>query len=117
VETAASNPLFSSDLWRRALESYAKSTQLTIEVFDVTGRQIVGPVHATPLFQLFEETTGYDPGLFMECARRCLSQTTNDRPAVIVSEFYGLSAIGTSLVLDEQIVGRGGRRICPRGFL
>ena len=105
MRTEASNPLFSSDLWRRALESYAKFTQLTIRIFDVNGSQILDPVHASPLFQLFEETTGYDPGLFMECAGRCLSQTINDRRAVIVSEFCGLSVIGTSLALDEQIIG------------
>lgn len=101
---AANNPLFSSDLWSRVLESYAQATQLTIKVFDVHAGQVLGPVNATPLFQLFEEATGYDPGIFMECASRCLAQT-NDRPAVMVSEFCGLSVIGTSLVLAGEIVG------------
>ncbi|HEX3875421.1 MAG TPA: sensor histidine kinase [Bryobacteraceae bacterium] len=104
MRTAASSPLFGSDHWSRALESYAKATQLTIKMFDVDAAQILGPVHATPLFQLFEEK-GYDPGIFMECAQRCLSQTTDVRPAVMVSEFCGLAVIGTSLVLDDQIVG------------
>ena len=99
---AASNPLFTSDLWSRVLESYAQATQLTIKVFDVDARQVLGPVNATPLFQLFEETTGYDPGIFMECASRCLAQTT-DRPAVMVSEFCGLSVIGTSLCSPARL--------------
>jgi signal transduction histidine kinase len=102
--TAESSPLFSSELWNRPLESYARATQLSLKVFDLNARQILGPVHATPLFQLFEEK-GYDPGIFMECVRRCLSQTSDVRPAVMVSEFSGLSVIGTSLVLDDQIVG------------
>lgn len=104
MAAAASNPLFSSELWDRALDSYAKATRLTIKVFDLNARQVLGPVHATPLFQLFEETTGYDPRIFMECAHRCLAQTIDVRPSVIISEFYGLAVIGTSLALDNQIV-------------
>jgi signal transduction histidine kinase len=101
----SSDLLFGSELWGRALERYAQATHLTIKIFDTDGRQILGPVHATPLFQLFVETTGYDPGLFIDCARGCLSQTISDRPAVMVSEFCGLAVIGTSLGLGEQIVG------------
>ena len=66
-------------------------------------RAVPGAVHPTPLFQLFEQS-GYDPGIFAECAHRCLVQTT-DRPAVVVSQIHGLSVVGTSLVLGGEIVG------------
>ena len=102
---AASNTLFSSDYWVRAFESYSKAVQLTIKLFDTSSRPILEPVHSTPLFQLFEETTGYDPGLFVECARRCLAQAPHSRPPVIVSEFCGLTVIGTSLVFHGEIAG------------
>ena len=98
------NPLFSSDVWRRALESYASAVQLTVKLFDAQGRVAFGPIHPTPLFQLFYETALYEPGIFGECARRCITHS-DSRPAVIVSEFCGLSVVGTSLMLNDEIVG------------
>ena len=97
------NDLFTSDLWLRALERYASDTHLSVKLFDADERVVFGPIHPTPLFQLFEDK-GYDPGIFAECARRCLAQTDH-RPAVMVSEVYGLAAVGTSLVLEGKIVG------------
>ncbi len=99
----ANNALFSSDLWLPALVSYASGTRLSVKLFDAEERVVFGPIHSTPLFQLFEER-GYDPGIFAECARRCLAQTES-RPAVLVSEVYGLAVVGTSLVLESKIVG------------
>src|SRR5262245_40253846 len=104
MESLTNNALFSSGLWERALESYASAVHLTGKLFDADARVVLGPIHPTPFFHLFEATTGYEPGLFAECARRCLAQT-HGRPAVMVSEFYGLSVVGTSLVLDGTIVG------------
>jgi Sensory domain found in PocR len=99
----SSEVLFSSDLWQPALEKYARAAHLTVKLFDHELRAIGGPIHPSPLFRLFDET-GYDPGIFAECVRRCLVQT-QDRPAVIVSQFHGLAVVGTSLVLDGKIVG------------
>jgi signal transduction histidine kinase len=103
--TLLNSGLFSgSDLWKGALESYASATHLSIKLFDAQARVALGPVHPTPLFQLFKKSQGYEPGLFAECARRCLSQT-KDRPAIVVSKFCGLAVVGTSFVLDGKVVG------------
>jgi signal transduction histidine kinase len=95
--------LFNSDTWRRALENYASSAHLTVRLYDAEASVVLGPVHSTPLFQLFEERR-YVPGLFIECARQCLAQT-GSRPVVIVSKNNGLSVVGTSLQLEGEIVG------------
>lgn len=97
------NDLFSSDLWNRALEKYAVGTHLTVQLYDRYERRVLGPIHPTPLFQLFDEG-GYDPGIFAECARKCLAQTEK-RPAVVVAQLHGLAVIGTSLMLEGDVVG------------
>ena len=95
--------LFGSDLWTPALDKYAEATGLSVELFGVDERVVLGSKHLTPLIALFREY-GYDPGLFADCARRCLSQTI-DRPAVAVAELNGLAVVGTSLMLEGAIVG------------
>lgn len=99
----AGGRLFGSDLWEAALEKYAGATHLTVRLFDAEERAVFGPVHPTPLFGLFDEA-GYDPGIFAECARRCIAQTEK-RPAIIVSQFHGLAVVGASLALEGRIVG------------
>ena len=64
---------------------------------------VCGPAPATPLYALLHEH-GYDPGLLAECVRQCLAQT-EDRPAVTVAQSHGLAVVGTSLLLEGQIVG------------
>lgn len=99
----SSKVLFSSDLWEKALEKFATAAHMTVKLYDNELRAVSGPIHSTPLFQLFDER-GYDPGIFVECVRRCIVQT-KDRPAVIVSQFHGLAVVGTSLLLEGKIVG------------
>jgi signal transduction histidine kinase/CheY-like chemotaxis protein len=99
----ADDILFDGALWRPALEKFAAVTHLTVNVYGAGGHVVCGPVHATPLFAALT-ARGYDPGIFTECARQCLAQTT-ERPAVIVAPTYGLAVVGTSLVLEEEIVG------------
>lgn len=103
VTDLAGNGLFGSDLWQGALEKYGSATHLTVRLFDSDEHAVFGPVHPTPLFQLFD-ATGYDPGIFAECAHRCIAQTEK-RPAVLVSQFHGLTVVGASLVLEGSIVG------------
>ena len=97
------NALFSSDLWEPALAKYAAATHVTVKLFDTDLRIVFGPIHPTPLFEIFDRG-GYDPGLFAECARQCLEQTT-ERPAVTVSKIHGLAVVGTSLLLEGKVVG------------
>ena len=94
---------FSSDLWEAALEKYASATHLTVRLFDADGRAVFGPVHPTPLFQLFDNNR-YNPGIFAKCAAQCIAQT-DQRPAVLVSQFHGLAVIGASLWLEGRVVG------------
>ncbi len=101
--TPSSQVLFNPRLWQSVLEKYAATTGVTVALYGADGSGVLGPIHPTPLFQLFEKN-GYDPGIFSECARRCLAQTI-DRPAVVASEYYGLGAFGTSFVLQGNIVG------------
>jgi signal transduction histidine kinase/ActR/RegA family two-component response regulator len=95
--------LFGSDLWKPALDKYAEATGLSVELFGMDGRVVLNSMYATPLVELFREY-GSEPGLFAECAHRCLKQT-HARPAVVVDERHGLTVVGTSLVLEGRIVG------------
>ena len=101
----ASKPdrLFNVDLWKPALEKYGAVTHLSVALYDLDEQVVCGPVPPTDLAAIFHEH-GYDPGAFFECARKCLAQTAN-RPAVIVTQAYGLAVVGASLQLEGEIVG------------
>jgi signal transduction histidine kinase/ActR/RegA family two-component response regulator len=95
--------LFSPELWKLALDKYAEVTELSVELFGVEGPVVRDLGYSPPLVALFREY-GYEPGLYAECARRCLSQT-HSRPAVVVDGPHGLIVVGTSLALEGAIVG------------
>ena len=95
--------LFRDDAWGQALQKFGEVTRLTVVVYGTDGNEAREPVNVTPLVGLFRET-GYQPGIFRECAGRCLTQIT-DRPAVVVAPSYGLAVVGTSLVIAGEIVG------------
>ena len=92
-----------SDLWKPALDKYAESTGLTVQLFALGEEKGVLAAEPTLLFALFREC-GFEPRLFSECARRCLEQT-DGRPAVIAAEYHGLTVVGTSLALEGEVVG------------
>lgn len=95
--------LFGDAAWRPALEKYGAVTGLTVVVYGLGEKVVAGPIHPTPLFQLFQERS-YEPGIFADCARRCLAQIA-ERPAVVVAPSYRLAVVGASLVLEGKIVG------------
>jgi signal transduction histidine kinase len=78
-------------------------THLTVVLFDGQGQIVCGPINRTVLFDAFAQAAS-DPGLFAECAQRCL-RPQERRSTVIVARRSGLAVVGTALVLNDQIVG------------
>ncbi len=107
--------LFGSDLWKPALDKYTQATGLAVQLFGLDGQAVLASAYPTPLTTLFGEYS-FDPGLFSECARRCLEQTEL-RPAVVVHESHGLTVVGTSLVLDGSIAGAAVAGYALAGFV
>jgi diguanylate cyclase len=107
--------LFGSDLWKPALDKYAQATGLAVQLFGLDGEVVLGSLHPTPLTSLFREYS-FEPGLFAECARRCLEQGEL-RPAVVVQESHGLTVVGTSLTLDGTIAGAAVAGYALAGFV
>jgi signal transduction histidine kinase/ActR/RegA family two-component response regulator len=106
--------LFGSELWKPALDKFAEVTGLNVQLFGGDGQLVLGSNHLTPLVGLFREY-GFEPGLFADCARRCVNQTT-DRPVVTVAESHGLTVVGTSLLLEGAIVGAAVAGYALAGF-
>lgn len=106
--------LFGSDLWKPALDKYTEATGLSVELFGVDSRLVPLSERLTPLVALFREY-GFDPGLFAECAQRCVRQT-HARPAVVIDERHGLTVVGTSLLLEGTIVGAAVAGYALAGF-
>lgn len=95
--------MWRSEYWRPALGKLAEATGMSIKVFGVGERGVILESPSSRLVGLFLEY-GFDPGLFTECARRCLNQT-GGRPPLVVEESHGLMVVGTSLVLEGAVVG------------
>lgn len=94
---------FDVAVWAPALHSFGAVTGLTVALFGADEHVIGVPMPETPLFAAFERH-GYDPGVFADCARRCLLQA-GARPAIVTAPSYGLAVVGTSLLLEGTVVG------------
>jgi len=90
--------------WSSALDRFGAVTHLSVALYSADGQLVDGPAPVTPLYAVFQEHD-YDPGLFAECVRQCLAQSIDERPAVIVAPASGLAVVGTSLLIDGEIVG------------
>ena len=95
--------LFDIAVWAPALQTYGAVTHLSVEVFDAANALAVGPSPPTPLVDVFERH-GQAHGPFSDCARQCLAQAPAGR-AVVVASSGGLAVVGTSLILEGDIVG------------
>ncbi len=95
--------LFSAERWNPALDKFTEATGLSVELFDAGGQIILNPPRLSPLDALFREY-GFEPGVFAECASRCLRQTA-PRPALYVAESHGLTVVGTTLPFEGEILG------------
>ena len=95
--------LFSAERWNLALDKFTEATALSVELFDAGGQIILNPPRLSPLDALFREH-GFEPGLYAECAARCLRQTAA-RPALFVAESHGLTVVGTTLPFEGEILG------------
>jgi signal transduction histidine kinase/ActR/RegA family two-component response regulator len=94
--------VFRLERGREALEKYAAVTHLTVQIHGPEGHLVAGPVHRSPLFDLF--AGDHDLGMFAECARQCLARPDPGSP-VVIDERHGLAVVGTALMLAGEIVG------------
>src|SRR5512141_200173 len=101
-------------MWIPALDKYTEVTGLTVDLFDASERVVLRSSHLTPLVELYRDC-GFDPGLFSECARRCLKQVQS-RPAIVVDGPHGLTVVGTSLMLEGTVVGAAVAGYALAGF-
>src|SRR4051812_11533541 len=96
--------LWAIDIWQRALEKYGRVTRLTVSIYDAEGRLVCGPVHRTPLFDLFAESEQQHLDLLMECVQRCLERRQPEKGIAVVHRF-GLAVVGSRLALHGETVG------------
>ena len=95
--------LFDSDLWKPVLSKFGAVTGLAVQLFGVDEKLVVTSDYSMPLVTSFRQYA-FEPGLFANCARRCLRQN-GSRAAVAISEAHGLTVVGTSLMLEDAVVG------------
>src|SRR5262245_35950101 len=92
---------FAADVWIPALETYGRVTHLTVALYDADARIACGPFNPTPLFDTLA-ASAHDPGILMECVRRCLRSETPEKPVVEIR--YGLAVVGAPLVVNGEII-------------
>ena len=98
------NTVFDIAVWAPALEKFGAVTHLSVALYGADEQIVCGPMPATPLFAAFQEH-GDEPGVFAECVRACLVQSSDNRPPVVVTHSSGLAVVGVSLLRDGHVVG------------
>jgi signal transduction histidine kinase/CheY-like chemotaxis protein len=89
-----------ADAWRAALEKYGGATGTTIAVYAAPESPMLGPVHATPLFETMSHGREA-PAMFTECVRECLAS----KNIPVILENRGVAVIGVGLRLAGAAVG------------
>ena len=74
-------------------------TRLTTVIYNPSLERVLGPVHATTLF---EAASGADHPLLVECARRCVE---DDARPLSTIERSGMGVIGCRLTVNGELVG------------
>jgi signal transduction histidine kinase/CheY-like chemotaxis protein len=92
--------LIEPEAWQIALDKFGAATGLTIGVYESPSRLILGPVHATPLFEAITQG-GRDPALFRACTDECLA--TPDSPVIL--DDLGVAVVGSPLRRGDEVVG------------
>jgi signal transduction histidine kinase len=92
--------LIEPEAWQIALDKFGAATGLTISIYESPSRAILGPVHATPLFEAITHG-GRDPALFRECTDECLA--TPGAPVIL--EDLGVAVVGSPLRHGDEVLG------------
>ena len=71
-----------------------------IGVYDSPSRCVLGPVHATPLFEAIHRD-GRKPALFPECARACFATADSG----VILDDHGVALVGSPLRRGDEVVG------------
>jgi len=98
----AGDALFKSAAWRPALEQFGAVSGLSVWVFGSNGRPVRGPLHPTPLAEVFKRHR-YDPGILQECAARCRAGVS--RQPAVVRHRRGIAVVGAPLTLAGNVIG------------
>src|SRR5665213_352291 len=98
------DPVFDTSVWGPTLEKYGAVVQMSVALYGADEGMVCQTVPATAVATLFQNH-GYDPGVFMECVRRCLARKVDDRTPVIVTSPSGLAVVGVPLLRDGRTVG------------
>jgi signal transduction histidine kinase/ActR/RegA family two-component response regulator len=92
--------VFQTERAAAAFEKYAAVAHLTVCLYGRDERLVAGPIHSTPLFELF--TKGREPPIFGDCLRRCLAEA--EASAVIVQDGHGLAVVGAPFTSAGEVV-------------
>jgi signal transduction histidine kinase len=88
------------EAWQIALGKYGAATATTVVVYEAPAAPILGPIHATTLFEAVSLVQRAPP-MFAECVTRCLAGRD---PRVIVED-QGVAVIGVRLSRHGRPIG------------
>jgi signal transduction histidine kinase/CheY-like chemotaxis protein len=93
--------LFDADVWGPALKKYGGVTHVTVALYDADGQLVCGPIHPTPIADLFGESD-YGSGFFDDCVQHCLRRAQT-LPEITLSSRHGVAAVAAPLVSNGEV--------------